>query len=607
MFCTTILLGVIWLCLFQNDRTVNCITFNVEHNSGSTEINMYNAGGDHYCVFLPSYVNPEHVLISVPSNQKFALDGITLYDGMHCGHFELAQIYALTKKGRQAGTLTFYQTPNIATMYIETASGNMNYIHADKTNQEDASIRLYSADGQSDFCDESGILSGRGNSTWSLVKKPYTISLSQCSSLLSMDASMHWVLLANGYDETHLRNKIIYDFADAVSEKYTLAPDCAYVETYFNGEYGGLYLLCQKLDPNSTALPLDTNDFYIELTASERTENTLTAFDICSTQSVNLLYPDTVTEDRLEYLKDYIFQFQNALFSENGMDPASCRGWDAYIDLDSWARKYLIDEVFSNFDGGKASQFFLMDDSEQKLYAGHCWDYDLTLGKNWATEWSTPYSIMAQRNWYNDTSWYYALCHQDLFMERVVEIYESEFRPLLQYYMEEVIPTEASSIKSAVFSEYLRYPSLYAEISWEESVEIMENYLKQHIAFLDSLWLDNEEYCTITLQTSEIQNICVPKNTICDALPQPSDLGSSGQWYEYQTNLPFDASQVIVEDIVLIAVKASNGGSEGSQSIFSKLLQSRYLFVLASIAVLGVLFVYMTIIDILHRKGYAHK
>ena len=603
ILCTVVLLGILWFCHLQHDTTGNAIKLCIPHDSDHIEINLYNAGDGQYCAFIPSYAELEYVFLAVSPRQRFALDGITLYNGISCGQFKFAHTYELTKNGKPAGTLTFYQSPNIATMYIETASGHMGYIHTNKKNEEDASITLYTVDGRVNFQDGFSKLGGRGNTTWSLAKKPYEVTLSHSTSLLDMAASNKWVLLANGYDETHLRNKIIYNFADAVSTNYTLSPDCTYVETYFNGEFGGLYLLCQEINADTDELALEAEDYYFEFISAVYFSNIPTAFNICSTRAVDVKFPDNVSEEHLDHLKEYIFSFQNALFSEHGIDPKSGRRWDEYIDVDSLARKYLIDEAFSNFDGGKASQFFFLDDSEQKIYAGHCWDYDLTLGKYWATTWNTPYSLLAQRNWFNDTSWYYALCQQDAFMERVAAIYEAEFRPLLQHYLEEVIPAEASAIEGAVFSEYLRWPALYAELSWETSVSDMETYLREHIAFLDSLWLDNEDYCIITLQTSELENICVPRNTVCDALPQPSDLGSSGSWYDAGTGLPFDASQPITEDMVLVAIKTS----DTAQSVLSKLLDARYLIVLASVAVLGLLMVSMMIIDILHRKGRRHS
>lgn len=606
MLCTVALLGIVWLCFLQRDMTADAIKFRVEHDSGNAAIGLYNAGDDQYCVFLPAYANMEHVIAELSSTRRLALDGHALHDGMNCEEFEVGKPYELTKNGRRAGTLTFYRASNIATMYIETASGHMGYIHTNKKNEENVSITVYTPDGRVDFCDESGILSGRGNTTWSLAKKPYNITLSKSSSLLEMGASTKWVLLANGYDETHLRNKVIYNFADDVLTNDMLSPDCTYVEMYFNGEYGGLYLLCQKIDAESEEMALETEDYYVELTAAARTGSVTTAFNICSTQALDVLFPDEVSEEQLEYLKEYMFEFQNALFSENGIDPESGRRWDEYIDMDSWARKYLIEEVFSNFDGGKASQFFCLDYSEQKIYAGHCWDYDLTLGKYWATTWNTPASLLAQRKWGDDPSWYYALCRQDEFMDRVIEIYESEFRPLLQCYMDEVIPEEAAKVQTAVPAEYLRWQSMYTGMSWEESVASMTDYLEQHVAFLDSLWLDQEDYCIITLRSDELENICVPRNTVCDTLPQPEDLGSSGSWYVAGKDLPFDASQPITEDMVLVAVKTSGSGSDDGRSTLSKLLEARYLIVFASVAVLGLLLVYMMIIDTLQRKGRRH-
>ena len=58
---------------------------------------------------------------------------------------------------------------------------------------------------------EAGVnIKGRGNSTWALPQKPYRLKFNEKVSLLDEPADKSWVLLANYYDKTQLRNQLAF-------------------------------------------------------------------------------------------------------------------------------------------------------------------------------------------------------------------------------------------------------------------------------------------------------------------------------------------------------------------------------------------------------------
>lgn len=93
----------------------------------------------------------------------------------------------------------------------------------------------------------------RGNSTAGQDKKPYKIKLNKKADLFEMggkDAdgnpikNKHWVLLANCFDESLMRNKLCYD----LSEKFgLLSMKSTWVDVVMNGKYVGNYQLCQHI------------------------------------------------------------------------------------------------------------------------------------------------------------------------------------------------------------------------------------------------------------------------------------------------------------------------------------------------------------------------
>ncbi len=78
---------------------------------------------------------------------------------------------------------------------------------------------------------------GRGNSTWSAPKKPYKIKLDTKSSLMGMSANKNWVLLANYFDGSHLRNYLAFEMSRQTNLAFT--PTFRFVEVILNGSYDG--------------------------------------------------------------------------------------------------------------------------------------------------------------------------------------------------------------------------------------------------------------------------------------------------------------------------------------------------------------------------------
>lgn len=84
----------------------------------------------------------------------------------------------------------------------------------------------------------------RGNYSKGRPKKPWKIKLDEKSKLFGMPSSKHWVLLANYPDATGMRNKLVFDFANRIG---SLGMRSTWVDCVLNGEWQGLYLLCEHI------------------------------------------------------------------------------------------------------------------------------------------------------------------------------------------------------------------------------------------------------------------------------------------------------------------------------------------------------------------------
>lgn len=88
----------------------------------------------------------------------------------------------------------------------------------------------------------------RGNSTAGGAKKPYKIKLNKKTDLFGMGDGVknkHWVLLANFFDESLMRNKVCYDLAGVFGAPTWMKSE--WVDVVMNGDYIGNYQLCQHI------------------------------------------------------------------------------------------------------------------------------------------------------------------------------------------------------------------------------------------------------------------------------------------------------------------------------------------------------------------------
>ena len=109
----------------------------------------------------------------------------------------------------------------------------------------------------STFTDEDGggaQIRCRGNATYNNPemkaknKYSYKIKLDKKADILGLGKSKHWYLINNWRDTSNLRHKLAYDLAETLGLSHT---DCQWVTVYYNGEYRGLYLLCESIRVDS--------------------------------------------------------------------------------------------------------------------------------------------------------------------------------------------------------------------------------------------------------------------------------------------------------------------------------------------------------------------
>jgi hypothetical protein len=196
---------------------------------------------------------------------------------------------------------------------------------------------------------------GRGNSTWGMPKKPYRVKLTDKQSLLGMPSSKDWVLLANYSDKSLLRNALAMELGTRMGMPWT--PRSGFVELYLNERYDGVYLLSENIKVSKDRVNIDqlaagdvsadkiTGGYLLEV---DFRQDGHTMFSSIDQLPIVFQDPEDPVQAQEDYINGYINQFETALHSSGFADPTT--GYAAYIDVDSFVRWFLVNELFRNVD-----------------------------------------------------------------------------------------------------------------------------------------------------------------------------------------------------------------------------------------------------------------
>ncbi|MDO5153941.1 MAG: CotH kinase family protein [Eubacteriales bacterium] len=559
-FLSVIFLTVIVCFGVQMQRQKEQMPFSVVIQADGRKENVkcwQNEAGEYY-IFLPSYADLTHATISFDRNAVVSIDNQLIENGVTCEFLQLDTPYALkyANKSRNLDTtLTFLQSGNVPTIYIDVQSGSMDYIHAVKGNEESGKMRLYSADGGLEYAGSIKSINGRGNSTWYCSKKPYSLSLTYEADLLGMGAAEKWILLANAYDASNLRNKIAYDFAQAVGLDYS--PQCQWVDLYLNGDYAGLYLLSTRNEIHEQRVAIsEKNSFLVSMELQHRLEKAGIPFinSDCSVQLAFRIHDATMEIDTLQAM---LQSMENAILAEDGVDPATGIYYTELVDIESWAKRYLIDEVFSNFDGGSLSQFFYFDGASEltRIYAGPVWDMDDCLAYSPNTIWGGRPHLWES----TDEPLFYSLLQKREFYQEVLTLFDQVFQPELSNVLDNLLEEYSGQIFQAACLNAIRWNT--GDVS--QAVAYIRDYLEKRIDFLNDYYFGDTVYFTVQISAPYTNSEwicyavrygdCLPNYLPWYTYTEYKDTEDSRYlgWYTIDTDEPFDITEPIFSDVTI--------------------------------------------------------
>ena len=275
--------------------------------------------------------------------------------------------------------LQFHSDSTIPQIYLATddGSGNSFGTSLDKSHgYVSAQITVVDEHGHVIAKDTgwNGKVRVRGNTTAQGEKKPYNIRFSRKTNLFDMGEAKKWVLLADLYDPTLMRNYLALDFGKYLGLQ--AAPDFKRIEVWIDGVYRGVYLLTEKIEADQNRVNIngkkDSSDFLVELVFSGLREDDNTYLFTSSEKCFRLREPENVSQQKLNQITDELNHFEAILASNN---------WDRVsevIDLQSFVAFYIQNEYFKTIDFADTSVYFYRKDG--RYYGGPGWDFDLSAG-----------------------------------------------------------------------------------------------------------------------------------------------------------------------------------------------------------------------------------
>ena len=351
----------------------------------------------------------------------------------------------------------------------------------------DATISI--TDCEQPIPDAPGQVKVRGNSTSNAPKKPYTIKFSNKQNLFGMGKAKKWVLLANCFDPTLLRNAMALQVASKLNLDYV--SDFQFVDVYMDGVFKGNYLLTEQIETGKNRIDIDWDqgEFLLQLETA-RTEagtsylllNQLKCrFALCD--------PETPTTEEYAYIQEKMNEVETALLSKDMKKICNV------VDVDSFIDFYIFNEWMKTVDVEFSSVYFYYKDG--KLYAGPPWDYDLSSGN--AGSAYDVFQLDSSEGFWAQQRMFYYLCDIEECYQMVQARY-AQLLPQLQNIYEQngwidqtirdIQPSITRNFSEAGWKINTAYTDGMKQPcdTYEENVTYLKNWLSKRTTWLAEQW-----------------------------------------------------------------------------------------------------------------------
>ena len=442
------------------------------------------------------------------------------------------------------------QTYSLPILRINTSDGGDI---VSKDYYKTCTITLENCSDPMKFEDVSANIRVRGNSTAVTEKKPFRIKFDKKRNMLGLNDGAKcksWCLMADYYDYSLMRNSLSFRMCDVLLDGYSFASDCAWVEVYVNGDYRGVYLLCEQtqINPHRVDIYEKADDElnleigYLMVGQGGRTdepntvqisygglpitdlEGTTMGFGggnfslssgdytkeqiaFCAKVVGNIAYLCSAAIGQNEYyeLDENWELVPKTTFVGTTKAEKQIETIAAYVDIESAVRIYMTDEIVKNLDSGTYNMYIdLSPDGAKKLTFGPPWDYDFALANTRYNSTHSPKGLYAANFSYSDgmrvNTWFVMFCQAEWFRDMCEPIWMEQRDEL--FAICENVMTDAEVHKDAFDRNFDRWRILgtmnqghqaddvYGFETHEDAANFVYNWLYKRLVYLDTVWGD---------------------------------------------------------------------------------------------------------------------
>lgn len=358
---------------------------------------------------------------------------------------------------------------------------------------------------------ESVEIKGRGNTTWGMSeKKPYQIKFDSKTNVLGMGKAKKWILLANSFDDSLIRNQVAFYMAQSIGMEYVT--EYQFVDLWIDGEYLGTYMLGEKVELGGNRIDLsDDYGILTEVDDAFYAEEDYYFYDeYLGTWITGKEYnteddAGTAQTTALNQFKSKLDEFLNYLFYTDSSE-ITVEELSNYIDVDSFAKWYIVNEFLSNVESATTSMYFYLDGTGDVIHMGPVWDFDSSSG-NYNEE-------------FNDYGLTFFMENSIIF-SKLMDV--SEFKDCVKYIVEEYdnalsgLSSYASSLGDSISASanmnYIRWKFLGKEnqkpvldefaSTYSEAVSNLSGWLyERYLAFEDAILSEENSVLSVSCDQS---------------------------------------------------------------------------------------------------------
>jgi len=343
-------------------------------------------------------------------------------------------------------------------------------------------------------------------------------------ALIGFPEEEDWILYGPFSDKSLIRNKLIYELSNRMG-RYTTKTE--FVELTINYEYKGLYIFMEKLKRDKNRIDISklenadideeliSGGYIIKIDKSDMEDGSYTDynsfqshFDVFGNENgdirINFNYeypkPGEIHANQKNYIKNYFYEFESSLLSNNFKDPIN--GFRKYIDEDSFIDFFILNELSNNVDGYRLSTY-LQKDRNEKLVIGPIWDFNLSFGNadycggERYDVWSFKFNERCLGDYWNVPFWWNRLLEDEKFVDKLKNrwnqlrlniLSDNNILTLIEeqysFLNNETDIINRNFNKWKIFGIYI-WPNSFIGNNYYEEIDFLKNWIKERTKWLD--------------------------------------------------------------------------------------------------------------------------